>query len=389
MKPLAPISSAETYDFTFLQNKQRRASGETGTIAVALVNNIAARRESNLFEALEQDKDEKVRDKVPVLRAMDSKHLVNREGKPVSLTSFQNKIVYALSLFVSQERNSDEIQLFIKKVNAGKFPKTTPILPISITELTKIVYQDGTARARQKEKVLEELRELAEVNQVQTFVKRDAAEDKVRLIAPLIRLMEQVEDLSPEKRMNADFICISFGTIFFYEVYTRYAVIKPSLFRIWGKRGSGTETELFNVLLADLLAKYSAHRIAALQAVKSIKQGKYKTEASYFAARTKAQENALTYSEMAHTLRSRVTTDYESTRKQKADFKKHLQNAIEALEEIGLITRAKITSTPTGDRLDFVFNIDYDKNEQGESIVIEQERQREIDALTELSAPEE
>ena len=380
MKPLAPISSAETYDFTFLHNKQRKAKDETGIIAVSLTSNIAARREPTLFDTIDES---------AALQATDEKHLIDRDGKPIYLTYYQNKVIYALSLFMSQSKDSEEIKTFVSKINSGEPPRSRITLPISITELTKIVEVDGKARARQKEKIIKELHTLAEVKQVQTFFRKGAAEDKVRFTASLISITEQMEDLSPDKRMDADFICVTFGSIFFYELYTKYAVIKPSLFRIWGRAGTGTDTELFNVLLANLLAKYSAHRIAALQAVKNIKKGKYKTEESYFAARTRAQENALTYSEMAHTLRSRVTTDYQSTRKQRGDFKIHLQNAINALVEIGLITKAKITSTATGDRIDFVFNIDYDKNEQGESIVIAQERQREIDALTGLKAPEE
>lgn len=380
--PPTPIGG-ETYNYDILRKKQRRVTGETGTITVALAGSISSYKEPTLFDEVEKDET------LQSLQSIDTKHLVNREGKPIYLTKYQNKIVYALSVFMSQSKEEEEIRAYVQKLNSGKAPKSNISLPISITELTKLVELDGKARARQKEKILEELRTLSEVKQVQTFLVNGTKEGKVRFIAPLIQIQEQLEDLSPDKELNADFVRISFGSIFFYELYNRYAVVKPTLFRIWGKAGSGTDTELFNILLSDLLAKYSAHRIAALKAVDGIKKGKYKTEASYFAARNKAQRNALTYSEYAYNLRRRVTTDYESQRVYKALFKKHLQNAINALIEYGLITEARYTKAEKGERIDFVFNIDYDRNEEGESIFVAQERQKEIDSLPLLEIPKE
>ena len=65
------------------------------------------------------------------------------------------------------------------------------------------------------------------------------------------------------------------------------------------------------------------------------------------------------------------------------------RSAINALLNYGLITEARFTNTDKGERIDFVFNMDYDKNEEGESIYLAQARQREIDSLPLLQAPEE
>lgn len=382
--PQAP-TSGETYDFDTLKRKQEKVTGETGSITVALASTISAYKEPTLFDELEKDED------LQALVAMDKKHLVNREGKPTYLTRYQNKIIYVLSLFMSQSKEDEEIRAYVKKLNAGEAPKSTITLPISITELTKLVELDGKARARQKEKVLDELKALAEIRQVQMFMVNGSKDGKLRYIAPLIQIQEQLEDLSPDKQLNADFVRVSFGSIFFYELYNKYAVIKPSLFRIWGKAGSGTDTELFNILLSDLLAKYSGHRIAAIRAVKEVEKNakKYKSEESYKAAKEKAQRDALTYSEYTYNLRRRIATDYESLRSYRARFKEHLKNAINALLNYGLITEARFTNTDKGERIDFVFNMDYDKNEEGESIYLAQARQREIDSLPLLQAPEE
>ena len=381
--PLSSMSG-ETYDYDTLKRKQEKVTGETGTITIALADSISSYKEPTLFDELERE--EKLQ-----LQEADTKHLINREGKPTYLTRYQNKIVYALSVFMSQSKEEEEIRAYVKKLNAGKAPKTIITLPISITELTKLVELDGKARARQKEKVIEELVRLSEIRQVQDFMAKGTKDGRLRFTAPLIQIQERIEDWSTDKQLDADFMRISFGSIFFYELYNKYAVIKPSLFRIWGQAGSGTDTELFNILLSDLLAKYSGHRIAALNEAKKIdkQRNKYKTDESYFSARAKAQRDALTYSEYTYNILRRVTRDYSSSRQYRALFKKDMENAEKALLRYGLLTEVRHTKTDKGERVDFVFNIDYDKNEEGESIYLAQARQREIDSLPQLEAPKE
>ena len=377
----ALLQRGDSFNYDILRQTQEKLTGETGVISVALTSGIASQKmkEPTLFEGLEDTE-------IQTIKEVDSRHLVDRGGKPIALTRYQNKVVFALALFMSQHREEEEIQKYVEKLNTGRQPKNRITLPISITEFTKVVEPDGKARARQKEKVLEELKALSEIRQVQTFSVNNGAH-QVRLTSPIIQIVEQLEDLSPDRELNADFVNIMFGSIFFAELYTKYAVIKPELFRIWGTSGSGTDTELFNVLLSDLLSKYSFHRIAALRAEKELKRGKYKTDASYFAAVNKVRKNALTYREYAHTLRSRVATDYESSRKQKADFKIHLQAAIGALVKIGLITEATMVEADKGIRIDFVFNIDYDKGSVGTPIYFLQGRQTERAALPLLELP--
>ena len=381
--PLSSMSG-ETYDYDTLKRKQEKVTGETGTITIALADSISAYKEPTLFDELERE--EKLQ-----LQEADTKHLINREGKPTYLTRYQNKIVYALSVFMSQSKEEDEIRAYVKKLNAGKAPKTIITLPISITELTKLVELDGKARARQKEKVIDELVRLSEIRQVQDFMAKGTKDGRLRFSAPLIQIQERIEDWSTDKQLDADFMRISFGSIFFYELYNKYAVIKPSLFRIWGQAGSGTDTELFNILLSDLLAKYSGHRIAALNEAKKIdkQRNKYKTDESYFSARAKAQKDALTYSEYTYNILRRVTRDYSSSRQYRALFKKDMENAEKALLRYGLLTEVRHTKTDKGERVDFVFNIDYDKHEEGESIYLAQARQREIDSLPQLETPKE
>ena len=358
-------TNTENYDFSLLRSKQQALTGETGAISVALAQNIASRKVPSLFL---ETKDKKLLE----LKAIDAQRLVNREGKPTFLTRRQNKLIFALAMCLSQRKDEPEIREYVKKINEGKQPNSRITLPISITELTKTITTDGKARARQKEDVLDDLKALSEIKQVQTFggysLEEDKEEGKLRFVASLINITEQVEDVTDGRSLDADFVFIQFGSIFFYQLYNRYAIVKPKLFQIWGKAGSGTDTELFDILLADLLAKYSGHRIAGIQAVKELKRSKYKTEESFYKARNKVRYNALTYSEYASTIQERVTTGYGDSREQKRRFYRDLEKAIEALKEYGLITGAKIVKTDKGDRVDFTFNMDYDK--QDESILL-------------------
>ena len=350
----------EQYGYTFLQEKQKHVTGETGTMSVALAQNIASRKDVSFFLNT-TDGD------VLKLQAIDERRLVNREGKTTFLTKRQQKLTYALSMFLSQAREEEEVKAYVQKLAQGETPNSRITLPINVTILTKLVTTDGCARARQKEEVLSDLQAMADVKQVQTFGEYGTKEGQLRFIAPMIQLSEQMEDLSKDKRLDADFVSVTYGSIFFYELYSKYAIVKPKLFQIWGKSGSGTDTELFGVLLSDLLAKYSGHRIACLQALEKLKKerSKYKTDESYFKARAKVQKEALTYSENVSTIQERVTVGYGDSREQKRRFFRDLDKAIQAIQEYGLITDAtKIVDTPKGKRVDFVFNLEYDKQDE-------------------------
>ena len=349
----------EGYLFTFQRERQKHVTGETGSMSVALAQNIASRKEVSFFL---DTKDGQVLE----LQAIDERRLIDRDGKPTFLTKRQQKLTYALSMFLSQAKEDEEVKTYVEKLAQGKNPKTRVTLPINITLLTKLVTTDGNARARQKEEVISDLKAMSEVKQAQTFGKYGTKEGQLRLIAPIIQTSEQVEDLSENKTLDADYIAVTFGSIFFYELYSKYAIVKPKLFQLWGKAGSGTDTEPFGVLLSDLLAKYSGHRIASLNAVKALsKSNKYKTEEAYFKARAKVQRDALTYSEYATTLQERVTVGYGDSREQRRRFFRDLDRAIGALQEYGLITKeTRVVDTEKGKRIDFVFNIDYDKQDE-------------------------
>lgn len=359
----------ETYAFGFIKEKQKKVTEESGTISMALAKNIASRKVPQLFTSVEEVTDIQIKKKLQALQAVDEAKLVDRGGKPTYLTRRQTKIVYALSMFLNQQKDKPEVENYVKSINRGVQPNYRITIPVSITELTKMVTTDGKARSRQKIEVLSDLKTISEMEQVQTFGIYGTGEGNARFIASLIKISERLEDLSQDKAQDLDYVTVQFGSIFFYQLYNKYAIIKPSLFQIWGKAGSGTDTELFGILLSDLLEKYSGHKIAWRKAkAKKGSQGQ-----AYYASLAKAQKEALTYSEYASSIKERTTTDYTSQRVYKATFWKHLDKAIEALIKYGLIKEANIVKTPKGERIDFLFNENYTQQDEAELLLEHEE----------------
>lgn len=361
-----------SYNFATKNNPRKREYLEQGIMSIALAKTIAQPKEPTLFDNIEASQE------LSKMRAVDKTLFIDRANKPVTLTQTQHKIIYALALFLSQYREEKEFMEYVEKVNNHQKIRLGYGFPISITELTKLISTEGKARARDKERVIKELRLLSEIYQAQAIQAPNAQGVVGRLIAPLIILKERIEDLTPNKEANLDYVTVEFGRAFFYEIYKRYTVIKPQLFDIWGKAGSGATTELFDILLFDLVEKQGGHKVAANVATSKIKRKNYNSEEEYEQAVKKAQTSALTYSLLATTIRSKVTRDYESKRSYRAAFKKDLQGAIQAFITLGLITQANFVTTPNGERIDFVFNYYYNNIETKGSIAI---AQRELEAL--------
>ena len=364
------VEEKELYGFGLSRQKQEEATGETGSISVALVNNIASKKTTLpcLFKA-----GSKQALALAEMEVVDKQRLVDRRGKEVYLTFKDMKYIYALSHFLSLIREREDVKSYVSQLSQGFTPDFNIILTIDIVALTKFVEIDGNARKRQKEATIRELDRLANIKQVITLGRK--GEKELKYVDSLITIPTKLIDSTTDKSLDIDVVRVQLGYSFFYELYNKYAVIKPELFKLWGKKGSGTDTELFGVLLSDLLGKFSFHRIAAIQAVEKIKKKDYKTEDSFFKARSKAERNALTYSETYDTIKQRVTTDYDSTREQKKRFYVDLARALSTLVELGLITSYSPADLSKAERLDVVFNKDYTKRSEPSEVEVKTKQQ--------------
>lgn len=334
----------------------------TGRISNALSKAIAYERRPELFdEDYIKERDEQLR--LQELKKEGDRYLcIDRRDKPVFLTSYQNRIVHALSYYISQEaEKSDDVK---KKIQDPTNYNITISRTVDITKLTSLIF--SSTRKRYKETIIREIKNLAHIIQIQIF---GSGDNKVRLKKPLIMIGATLEDLSPEKKNNLDFIEIFFGTAFFYELSTRYATITPKLFEVWGKSGRGTE--LFSILLDSIFSVYWHYRQAANKAEEQVKLY-YKTnkiaKEELKEAIAEARREAMTYELNISTIKQRVTTNYDSHPNMKRKFKIDLQNAISGFKELDLITDGIIQVGAKGqEKVTFILSETYNFTEKADT----------------------
>ena len=302
-----------------------------GRIANAFSKAISYERTPSFFdEEYIKERDEELR-ALQALKSDDIQLCIDRRDKPVVLTSYQSRIVHALSYAISREiETSEDVK---KKVQDATKGGNTIKRNVNITALTSLIF--GSTRKRYKETIIREMFNLAKVRQIQVL---GSGDNKIRLTAPLIMIGRTIEDLSEEKKNNLDYIEVYFGVAFFYELSTRFATITPKLFEVWSKGGRGTE--LFSTLLSSIFAVYWHYRQAANKAEEQTKEY-YKTnkisKEELKEAIAKARRDAMTYELNVSTIKRKVTTNYDSNPNMKRKFWIDLQNAIDGFKELDLI----------------------------------------------------
>ena len=336
-----------------------------GRIANALSKAIAYERMPSIFDEEEISNRDKELKQLQELKETDVALCIDRKDKPIVLTSYQSRIVHALSYAISLEmETSEDVKQKVK--NATKSGNTIQ-RSVNITALSSLIF--GSTRKRCKEIVIRELYNLARIRQVQIL---GSGDNRVKITAPLIMIGRTMEDLSPEKRNNLDAVEIYFGGAFFYEINNRFAVISPKLFEVWGKGGRGTE--LFSVLLSSIFSVYWHYRQAANKAEERIRKDKLNKKLSKEELQkdiAEARRNAMTYELNVTSIKNRVTTDYDSKRSYKARFWTDLQNAIEGFKELDLIEDGRVLKGAKGqDKVLFILSESYNFTEKQESTTL-------------------
>lgn len=330
-----------------------------GFISNSLSKAIAYDRTPEIFdEDYITTRDEKIIEELKILKDNDLLFNVNRRDKPIVLTSYQSRIIHALSYAISKEMGkSEDIDRKIKNISDSTVIRRN----VNITALTSLIF-NGSTRQRNKEAVINGIYELSQIRQVQIL---GEGENKVRLTAPLIMVGMDIEDLSPEKRNNLDFIEIFFGSIFFNRLSDRFTIITPKLFEVWGKNGRGTE--LFSVLLSSIFSVYWHYKQAANGAEAKIRKDNKKASKQELEFMIQeGRKKAMTYELNVSSIKQKVTTDYETTRKMSNKFWNDLQNAIEGFKEMNLIVSGNIAKGARGqEKVVFILSETYTLMESG------------------------
>ena len=165
----------------------------------------------------------------------------------------------------------------------------------------------------------------------------------------IVNIDDLIDDVGePKKRIKIlrFEVEIGFGEILLNSILTRFAYIPREFFRIWGCKGSGTETELFNTLFFLLLSqcwlKYVNCTNTAKKAYETIKE-RHKAKRSETFNEELQEEILLTenkpYTESLSKFKTRLSVNYDKNTTTKQRFFKDLENALRVLKDIGLVRR--------------------------------------------------
>lgn len=331
-----------------------------GKIPTQLSRQIAYERTPSLFDEAEiAERDKALAKAVHEINLTDSQLCIDRKGKPTYLTNMQTRIVLALAYLISQDNGED-----VKEKVADPFSKKKVSRVVDISYLSRILF--GRVKTDYKEQILREIYNVSRIRQYQIIER--AGEQVARYSTPLLTIGDVLEDLSPEKSLDIDFVEITFGRSFFIDLDTRFAYVTPKLFEVWRK--GGRQTELFSVLLNNLLSVYWQHKLAAMKAEERIRSDKSKKklpkdELEEIVA--SGRRNAMSYELNVANIKNRVTRDYDSNRANRAYFYRDLNKAIEGFKELGLIVEAHTQKGARGqEKVTFVFSEDYGISQSGD-----------------------
>lgn len=342
----------------FLELFQGVNQSQSPRIASALSNSIAARRQPDLFEGL-QDEDR------ANIMVSDEAYYIDRRDKAMSLTREDIQLVTALSSCIDfDDPDVIENARLLGTINKeGKTHGYTPVeISVNVMQLSRVIL--GDANEAHLRKIEERLKRLAGIKQVQHF---KIGKESYTVVRPLIFLNEQIYKNYSEVRDNRGKVKnnsdkenkiligarVVLSGLFIYEAMNKYCRIDAEkLFKVW----RGNKTELFAVLLSDLEGKWNQYYTNAISAEKRAaeehKSLKAAQPSKYYELIAEVKRKAFIYKSSTLTIRNRVVTDYETSRAQRARFISDLQKAINSLVEYGIITDK---SHITKDRANVIF----------------------------------
>lgn len=356
------------------KQEQKQETRGTGRIANGLTTSLAARRQLNIFDVLDEENQIS-------LTQSDERFYIDRRGRSISLTNDEQLLVKALSARIPFGDNEiinyiNELQGETPKDESGKYIKRSISVPFSIMELSRTII--GDTKEASIKKIGERLLRLSEARQAVPFFLNGK---KYLLARPLIKLDGEVYEYysnirsakgkrkpttgTTEEEKILIGLNIEFTPIFLHEANNKYCPIYPNkLFEIARKN----KTEIFLNILSDLESKWRQYYINSQkkvnEAAKANKELKATNRTEYNKVIEAARIDGLKYTSNTLTIRDGLKTDYESTRKRRADFIPDLERAINSLVEYGIITdKSYITKDKTN--VIFYYNPDFANNDNG------------------------
>lgn len=294
------------------------------------------------------------------------KAMCDEETKPMI-----KKYVTQLNEYVSREAEKKEGRKGIRRQGTARFKPDPVILNVDLMWLSSILNNDSSVRGILGKKtgdggIYPILQSLAKKRRIVRFTNAEGVTTiyKTPLIYltgkeviqikndnrnPIVNIEDLTEDTGePKKRIKIlrfD-VEIGFGDVLLNSILTRFAYIPRELFKLWGCRGSGTETELFNTLFFLLLSQYWIKHIdcnnASKKAYQTVKERHKGKRCETF--NEELQEEILLnenkpYIESLSKFKSRLSVKYDMNTTTRKRFFKDLESALKVLNDIGLVKR--------------------------------------------------
>lgn len=328
---------------------------DMGMISVSLSSAISQKKNTELLRQL-----------------LSEEKYINRKGKPVFLTPRQIRIVSAVSHYFSQFLGDKDVSDYIDKIsnNPREGKNINPIMrSLNIRyflEKYKLT-SDGRVRSRDIVSFKDELKSISDIEQVIVLTHQG---ETMHLKAPLFKTLSELE-ISTSKGKNKTETDITINIVpsivFFLRLKNQYFPLRLKAFENWGKKGNGTDTELYSVLFLDLASKWPIYTTKAkIITHRETRRQDFATKEEYLKEEKKTKRKYLTYDQNLSTLLEKVSTDYSSTRQYRYNLKKDLEKCIAFLiDEVGVITEGGIRKNAKGgEALRVVFNLDYNRGEE-------------------------
>lgn len=328
------------------------------------------------------------------LRKYGATSLVDGDGKQTTLSPLEIRVLCSLGFPLYKARCDEKTkpiiekyvtQLFeyinresenrsksrLRRQDTARFKPDPVILNVDLMELSSILNYDSSVRGILGKKtgdggIYHIIQGLAQKRRIVRFTNAEGVTTIYK--TPLIYLtgkeviqikndnrnpIVNIEDLTddagePKKRMKIlrFEVEIGFGDVLLNNILTRFSYIPRELFQLWGRKGSGTETELFNTLFFLLLSqfwmKYADCNNASKKAYQTVKERHNDKKCETFDQ--ELQEEILLienkpYIESLSKFKSRLSVNYDKNTTTRKRFFKDLENALMVLKDIGLVKR--------------------------------------------------
>ena len=323
---------------------------EKPRISAALTKNIASPKSLDMFASLNVSEKELLE-----MTEADKLYYVDRRGKAIALNPEQGKIITLISSYIPWQdpATKEKIGRITHKIEYAQDLKGDEdlLLDVNIFQLSQD--KNGNKKKASVIQCANQLKNITNIKQAQTYIVNGV---KITSIFPLIEFAREdyahysevrdtrgrrEKDSSGEEEEKKVLIKakLRLSPLFLYQANRRFCPLYVRrLMDVWKRN----QTDIFWNILNDLQAKWSDYRTAAIKAVKETSKGnadlEKKNPGEFYKRIREAKKAALVYKASAATIRSRIPTDYETTRAQRQRFLPDLQKAISSLVEYGIIT---------------------------------------------------